>query len=854
MNNRSTNTSNASHRDKRGRNHLWLSALLLLLLAIGIFFVQSSATFAQQEGVWSGIVTDEGGNPLPALVTINGQPVQADGEGNFKVEAPSAERNVINVELLGYAPVSYIQNGSVAIQGLDIQLKTAQRFEIDPNQPIQIEDERGTRISIPEGGLVDAEGKRAEKPLTVYLYTYKLDEEPIPGDMSGTDFDGNLVAMFSHGSFDLTIADEQGNLYNLESGVEAEISVPLFKNAPETPDSAILWHFQKETGLWNAEGIAELIGDRYVGRVKHFSPWNVDVWLPQPSCVKVTIDPVYLAANSGVTVRVEAGSPTFQVGYWWITQSINIVPNLPANTVVRFYIPDTASTPITTVNSGAAWGGATNPPYPYNQCRSSVYITPPTPTPTPTPTPVIPTSDTGDAPSSMNALGMGMSTYGGTTIANFPTTFGSGTPPGTFGSGPGPIHWNPSLDSWLGAGVSLEQDADTPPDADGPTNIDPSLNLADQDRFDDGVLLPLSLPACATTAFPYELTVVGLIQNRFINVWFDFNGDGDWNDTYSCPNGLIVTEWAVQNQVQVLGPGVYTLLTPPFVSDNLSTLTNEMWMRITVSEAPAAIPADGRGPVTGFRFGETEDYYLTLPAPTPTPTPAPPPPPLYCYNWDFFNRTGHTANDFHLTLQGPKEINIFYQPNPFGNPVKQGLTASGLYEIHYEGADVRDGSLIHLGFCSNSPVANLVGSEQLPPYYWTYNGQPLQKQQIPAVGFHWSFNEIGAGVLQPVLGLTNATAQEIRIHRVDWAISESAIPLDDLNWEPLDGILAWQPLDQETSLPPSEGGDHITSLHYEIPVESVGGDSRSIVYRVWAYEPGNPDNLIKGVGQLSMSQ
>jgi hypothetical protein len=67
-------------------------------------------------------------------------------------------------------------------------------------------------------------------------------------------------------------------------------------------------------------------------------------------------------------------------------------------------------------------------------------------------------------------------------------------------------------------------------------------------------------------------------------------------------------------------------------------------------------------------------------------------------------------------------------------------------------------------------------------------------------------------------------------------------------------MLTWHPLDQETSLPPSEGGDHITSLRYEIPVESVVGDSRSIVYRVWAYDPGDPDNLIKGVGQLSLAQ
>ena len=129
-------------------------------------------------------MTDESGNPLPALVTINGQSVQADGEGNFKVEAPSAERNVINAELRGYALISYIHVGSPVV-GLQLQLPKAQQFTLAPGEPVAVTDEQGTSIMLPPNALVDTDGKPAEKPIDFFLYTYNLASEPSPGDMLG---------------------------------------------------------------------------------------------------------------------------------------------------------------------------------------------------------------------------------------------------------------------------------------------------------------------------------------------------------------------------------------------------------------------------------------------------------------------------------------------------------------------------------------------------------------------------------------------------------------------------------------------------------------------------------------------
>ena len=387
-----------------------VSILYLCILMIG--FAYPNNTRAQSEGeswqntsnnpaceevrgkdtVWCGSVTDAAGNGLAAQVTINGKAMQADEKGNFLVEVPVNKelRNVVNVELLGYAPVSYIHNGSVAIQGLDIQLKTAQRFEVDPNKLIEIEDERGTRISIPESGLVDADGKRAEKPLIGYVYTYDPSKEAIPGDMDGIDFEGNLAAMYSAGAFNITIVDEQGSLYYLAPGVEAEISIRIPEGMVEPPDTMTIWELDETTGKWIARSIAKRSEDRYIGRVNFLNEaGNIDKEIPEPACVRVEIDPEYIKKYGSVLIRVEIGSPP-QIRYFTLNEVVNIITNLPANTDIKFFIPHRATTPFTTVNTGAPWGGRGNPPPPYDKCNGNLAIKPPPPTPTPTPRPTLP--------------------------------------------------------------------------------------------------------------------------------------------------------------------------------------------------------------------------------------------------------------------------------------------------------------------------------------------------------------------------------------------------------------------------------------------------------------------------------
>jgi uncharacterized repeat protein (TIGR01451 family) len=282
MNYRSAHTAKASHRDKGGRNHLWLSTLLLLALTLGTIFAQSSATFAQQEGVWSGVVTDREGNPQAALVSINGVSIQTDESGRFELMAPVAAeaRNVVNTEVSGYGLTSLIIKRDAPIQDLRIQINPAQVNIFEPGQFIEVKDERGTVVTIEPDALVDEAGNPPQSPLQVQLYTYAILEGEIIGDQSAIAIDGEEVQLRTFGMIDIQIVDDKGQRYNLRPGAIATISMPVL-DVENDPDTVGLWDFDTNRGLWiEEEGVARREGDRFVGQTPRLGGKNLDIRRP----------------------------------------------------------------------------------------------------------------------------------------------------------------------------------------------------------------------------------------------------------------------------------------------------------------------------------------------------------------------------------------------------------------------------------------------------------------------------------------------------------------------------------------------------------------------------------------------
>ena len=228
--------------------------------------------------------------------------------------------------------------------------------------------------------------------------------------------------------------------------------------------------------------------------------------------------------------------------------------------------------------------------------------------------------DLGDAPDSTNNSGVAMTAYPSQGMlpvivqAHYPTVYNDST-----GTGPyGPVHLNDQAVAFLGKKITRETEADTGADEDGVNNIRPTADRPDRDQGDDGVVFPLNMPNCRFTTIDYIVNVVAPNTDLWVNIWLDWNRDGDWDDTLDCPRGP-APEWAVQNQFLLnLPAGVNQITTPGFLAWHPEGGTEEIWMRITLSgqpyrggSNPGAKGNAGSGPQSKYEIGETEDYNFT---------------------------------------------------------------------------------------------------------------------------------------------------------------------------------------------------------------------------------------------------
>lgn len=227
--------------------------------------------------------------------------------------------------------------------------------------------------------------------------------------------------------------------------------------------------------------------------------------------------------------------------------------------------------------------------------------------------------DVGDAPDSSNHPATPMTAYAGVP-ANFPTVYDvtTGAPEGPRHARPRPFH--------LGPRVEFEPDADL---GAAPRNIDPATNTANRDRYDDGVNLgSIAFQHCQNATFQARVYISAAaqatllnkgIKTAYINSWVDSNRDGDWADSFQCPNGPAREHIVIDQPIDIAGltPGLNTIAvaTTGPVAWPAEMAQKAAWLRVMLSEEKSVKLTgqpygDGRGPASGYRTGETEDYLL----------------------------------------------------------------------------------------------------------------------------------------------------------------------------------------------------------------------------------------------------
>lgn len=141
----------------------------------------------------------------------------------------------------------------------------------------------GLKIGLPANGVVTAATNAPYTGLVTVSAVWIDPKSPelnmiMPGDLRGTNTDGQLKNLTSYGMAAVELTGASGELLQVASGKQASLTMPIPASiAAGAPNSIPLWYFNETNGLWQQEGIAAKSGNSYVGNVKHFSFWNCDV-------------------------------------------------------------------------------------------------------------------------------------------------------------------------------------------------------------------------------------------------------------------------------------------------------------------------------------------------------------------------------------------------------------------------------------------------------------------------------------------------------------------------------------------------------------------------------------------------
>ncbi len=208
-----------------------------------------------------------------------------------------------------------------------------------------LNDNSGASITLPANGIVDANGDGYIGDVRVAMSWIDPSADDLPqrmvGDLSGIDEEGNIRSLGSYGMLQVELLDNAGNELNLGDNQEATLEFPVPESMQSSATASIpLWSYDEEQGTWIQEGEAIYDNGIYVGKVSHFSSWNVDC-LEDPIEVNGEVV-VKLPDNitfAGSYLSVYVCSEKFGTkGGWLSNDGQFLFYNFPKNTIFELKI------------------------------------------------------------------------------------------------------------------------------------------------------------------------------------------------------------------------------------------------------------------------------------------------------------------------------------------------------------------------------------------------------------------------------------------------------------------------------------------------------------------------------------
>lgn len=237
----------------------------------------------------SGKVWDEEGFPINgAVITAGGSTAQTNELGSFSMEnVKLLQRNgFIQIEKEGYFKgfkTISVDAGRVNEIEVKLQKRTVTAtFSATVGATVVVDD--GSQIIFDPGAIINDADKSSYSG-NVKVYAKYIDPTAedflkiMPGNLVGITANKEEVRLVSFGMLNVELEGESGQKLQLAQGKPATISSVIPEQLLNQATASIpLWYMDEEDGIWKEEGLATKDGNRFTGKVSHFSFWNYDYY------------------------------------------------------------------------------------------------------------------------------------------------------------------------------------------------------------------------------------------------------------------------------------------------------------------------------------------------------------------------------------------------------------------------------------------------------------------------------------------------------------------------------------------------------------------------------------------------
>jgi hypothetical protein len=262
----------------------------------------------------SGRVLDENNQPVAGVaVTGHGASATTDAEGLYmltNVSVPT-DRCLVTCTKTGYftqtrAAIPTV-GGSTPIEVVMMSARVAATVSSSSPGTVTLSD--GGEIDLPANGFQRSSGGAYTGQVRVLARRLNPDSPEFgrlfPGDVKAVRTDGSEGSLQSYGVIIAELQSPTGEKLQLASGSTATLTFPIPSSMQSSaPDAMPLWFFDESIGKWKEEGSATRSGNTYVGDVKHFTPWNCDVFFGPPCRVHIRVVTRSGKPAGGVRVRI----------------------------------------------------------------------------------------------------------------------------------------------------------------------------------------------------------------------------------------------------------------------------------------------------------------------------------------------------------------------------------------------------------------------------------------------------------------------------------------------------------------------------------------------------------------------